>query len=75
MINQLVIWRELEPVFRSMYPRTLDDVLNSGKVAMVVYWSNRFEIRPNPNLDTFEVWGPPHIFPVKEIDFVVSMQL
>lgn len=59
-----VQWRELVPLFKCLFPCTIDDVQTNDIRARVIFCGTPFDIIPecipgwNPS---FSVWGPAHV--------------
>ena len=59
-----VLWRELAPLFKRIFPRTIQDAMNNQTRARVNFCGTPFDIIPEitPGFETvFSVWGPPHV--------------
>jgi hypothetical protein len=59
-----VQWRELIPLFRKIFPRTIQDCQDNDRRARVNFCGTPFDIIPEvvPGFEpAFSVWGPPHL--------------
>jgi hypothetical protein len=59
-----VLWRELIPLFRRIFARTIQDAIDNDIRARVHFCGTPFDIIPEivPGFaPQFSVWGPPHV--------------
>ncbi len=61
MPAEMVRWSQLISTFRTLYPRTLEQVLSNSESAQVNFVGTIFYIDPDQGHDGFTIWGPPFI--------------